>query len=289
LFLVALLPALLFAWSLLSLLCGIGAAGLFYWSILSIDRELSEHLTLRFFSSARMGTFLFTLGFSLMIVAAYATLIAQIPSEKLIPRFSLNDGMGKVVLHMAGKISPPLAQIENNQLSVDEFLLGLIPPDNREEDRNALISSGLSSENGDSKNIISRDASQLLQGLPGLSGVESGAEIQKKLFLSEGRRRMGDMLGREVYGGERVTDVLSEIINKKMSNTFSVSPVEGESVSVLRAALSILLFLSLLSLGSFLGVIWAGVADFVFWLLRGANILAIRRIPVEAEQVVLVD
>jgi hypothetical protein len=74
-----------------------------------------------------------------------------------------------------------------------------------------------------------------------------------------------------------------------MSNTFAISPAEGESVDVLRATLSILLFLSLLSLGSFLGVIWAGVADFVFWLLRGANILAIRRIPVEAEQVVLVD
>jgi hypothetical protein len=112
---IALLPALIFAWSWSSLLCGIGAAGLFYWSILSIDRELSEHLTVRFFSSARMGTFLFALGFSLMIVAAYATLIEQIPSEKLIPRFNLNDGIGRVVLHMAGKVSPPLAQIGNTE------------------------------------------------------------------------------------------------------------------------------------------------------------------------------
>ncbi len=266
---IAVLPVFFFGLSVPSCIAAVLASLFFYRSLRIIDRELSEHLTVRFFSSARMGTFLLSLGFSLVIVAAYAAMISDVSAENLLPRLSFTDGTGKVLLQGVGKINKNLIPLVEDDLSVDEFLLGLMPKevpgemkdDSRSEDYDRLIGG-------------EQDMSQ---------------EFQKILFLREGRNRITDMLGRDIKGNERATDVLSEIINAKMFGTFASVHAEGNSMNILRSVMALLLFLSLFSIGSVFGFLWAFCAWIVFWILQGGNILTIRHIPVEAEQVVLLD
>ena len=221
------------------------------------------------------------LGFSVLIVAFHAAMISQLPAEKLLPRFSLADGTGRVALQMAGKVNPALVSLTEENLSVDEFLLGLMP---REE-------SGGAESPFDPKDARIRETLRMegidVEKLAGIS--PTNAEFQKALFLKEGKRRISDVLGRSVQGDERATDVLSEIINAKIFGTFSGVQKEGKSIGTLQAIIALLLFVSLLSLGSAFGLIWALLSSGIFWILREGNIVAIRRMPIEAEQIVLVD
>lgn len=288
---IAVLPALFFGWSILACIA-VGFALLFLYRSLSVVRQdLSEHLTVRFFSSARMGTFLMSLGFSLAIAASYASMIAQFPGERLLPRFSLAEGPGRAILQIAGKANKSLVPLVKDNPSIDEFLSGLMP----EGMATGSGEGNLSAENISSEDAALRDALKSFgesngidyEWLTEMSG-ETNEEFQKKLFLEEGRRRMSDALGRSVQGDERATDVLSEIINAKIFGTFSAAHnAEGKSLDILRAVIVILLFLSLFSLGSAFGFVWAFLSWIVFWILQRSGIVVIRRTPVEAERAML--
>lgn len=289
---IAILPAFFFGWSIVSILAIAAAFSLLSRSLFVIRRDLTEHLTVRFFSSARIGTFMMSLGFSLAIVSAYANMISQLPSEKLLPKFSLAEGTGRIALQMAGKVNGSLKPLVEEDLSVDEFLLGLIPKEVAiETDTDTLSREEISLQDvavtdalksfGESNNI---DYERLIEMSDG-----TNEEFQKMLFLEEGRRRMADILGRDVRGDERATNVLSEIINAKIFGTFSTAHTDGKYLNILRAVIVLLLFLSLSSLGSIFGLVWAFFARIVFWILWKGNIVMIRKIPVEAEQVVLAE
>jgi hypothetical protein len=286
---IAVLPLFAFGWSVASLVA-VPLSFLFcYRSLSVIDRELSEHVTVRFLSSARMGTFLLSLGFSVMIVAGYATLIKSMPLQKLLPRFTLADGTGRVVLQIAGKVNPAFSRLVREDMSVDDFISEMMP----QEMMNGSSADTLPLDlGGDSlRGALSSFAESRGLSAEDLMNEQKTASmnLQKELFLKETKRRLSDILSREIAGDERAKDVLSEMINAKIFGTVTAVQAEGTSVDALRAILSLLLFLSLLSLGSLLGFVWAFCAWVFFWILQGASIVAIRRIPIEAEQIVLVD
>lgn len=291
--LIIILPVFFFGWSIASFFA-FGIAMMFlYRSLRVVDRELSEHLTIRFFSSARTGVFLLSLGFSVVIVAAYAALITNLPIEKLLPRFSLAEGTGRIVLQLAGQVNPSLGNLVREDLSVDEFLLEMMPKEMTGQGTD--IPPSLVEQNG-TQSIAFRDTLRSLSESSGMDYEQlindqrnSQTELQKTLFLGETKRRMADILGRSVSGDERATDVLSEVVNAKIFGTLSTVHTEGSSVNTLRAVIALLLFLSLLSAGSIFGFVWAFLAWIIFWLLQGSGIVAIRRVQVEAEQVVLLD
>ncbi len=290
---IALLPVFAFGWSVTSLVALPVAALFCYWSLSSIDRELSEHVTVRFFFSARMGTLLLAVGFSVGIVAGYATLISTLPVEKLLPRFSLADGTGRIVLQLAGKVNPAFARLVREDMSVDDFILEMMP----KEMTNGISSGVLPSDmNADGTSVAMQNALSTFAESRGMSPEAlmdeqkaTAMELQKALFLRETKQRLSDILSRDVAGDERAKAVLSEIINAKAFGTVATVRTEGNSVDTVRAILALLLFLSLLSLGSLFGLVWAFFSCMVFWILQGASVVAIRRVPMEVEQIVLVD
>lgn len=290
---IALLPVFAFGWSITSLVALLVASLFCYWSLSSIDRELSEHVTVRFFSSARMGTLLLAVGFSISIVAGYATLISTLPLEKLLPRFSLADGTGRIVLQAAGKVNPAFARLVREDMSVDDFIREMMP----KEMMNG-VSTGMppSEMHADETSAAMRDAISTFAESRGMSSEalmdEQKAvamELQEALFLRETKQRLSDILSRDVAGDEQAKAVLSEMINSKIFGTIAAVRTEGNSVDTLRAILSLLLLLSLLSLGSLFGLVWAFFSWMVFWILQGASVVAIRSVPMEVEQIVLVD
>ncbi len=290
---IVVLPVFAFGWSLTALLAVPIAFLCCYRSLSVIDRELSEHVTVRFFSSVRMGVFLLTLGFSVMIASGYAALISSIPLERLFPRFTLADGTGRIVLQIASKANPAFSRLVREDLSVDDFILEMMP---REMMNGSSADILPRSTNRDGTPVGMQDIISTFAESRGLNAEDlmkeqkiAAMDLQKELFLKETKRRLSDILSREIAGDERAKDVLSEMINAKIFGTVTAVQAEGSSVDTLRAILSLLLFLSLLSLGSLLGFVWAFCAWVFFWILQGASIVAIRRIPIEAEQIVLVD
>ncbi len=290
---IVLLPVFAFGWSVTSLIALLVAFLFCYWSLSSIDRELSEHVTVRFFSSARMGTLLLAVGLSVGIVAGYATLISTLPVEKLLPRFSLADGTGRIVLQLAGKVNPAFSRLVNEDLSVDDFILEMMPKEMMNGASTSDFSSGVDVA-GTSTAVL--DAISTFAESRGMSPEAlmdeqraTAMELQKALFLRETKQRLSDILSRDVAGDEQAKVVLSEMVNAKIFGTVASVRTEGNSVDTLRAILALLLLLSLLSLGSLFGLAWAFFAWLVFWILQGASVVAIRRVPMEVEQIVLVD
>lgn len=265
-----LLPMFLFPFSIeLGVAFVLGAFFLFRATSL-VGLESANRVKVQVFSCARHGVVALVLAWSCAITGSYFTLLRDVPTERLLPKLSFSEGFGRTILRFAEKSNPGIARVSADNPTVDGFLLGF-----------------LSDPVSDSKGLIDPSLSGILENF----GVSEEAmrdrleEERRTVFLSEGRNKISDLLGRPVEGEERMLDVLSELANAKLFALSSMKYQNGDSSESLRGILALFLFLSLLSIGSLLGFLWALLAWTLFLFLRISGLVSIRTTLREVEEI----
>lgn len=278
------LPSLLFFRELPQIAVLIVSAGLAYLALLAIRAELRERLRFHFYRSVRAGQFLFVLALSLSLASAYSGAVRHATWEDLVPRFRLGEGVSSVVLRVAGLIDPNLRVVTADNATVDEFLtqtgdLSLKPQGSEIP--------GPSSEQASEAVVVG--------SLPGLADYLASAGIDRatferggsarELYLATGRKQLAELVGRPVAGDEKIATIFSETLQRKLLGFLSG---EGATPSVAARALpyflTLLLFLSLLSVGSLVAPLWIGLAHLLFDLVRRLGWVRMVRATVEQEQ-----
>lgn len=252
-------PSIAFAVSFFHALLVVLAVWLLVSGMRRIQEDMALRLKMAFRKSMQVGVFSFSLAVSLLIASEYYTHIRNSAWEDLVPRFSLGEGGGDVVLRVVGWAYPELGKIRNQGVTVDGFL---------EATREQNGSSGiLSSAPFD----------------PALS-LGGSASVEKELSLAVGRLEIGALVGRAVEGDEKMSDVLSEAIRNKTLAFIAGEKAERNLPSgVVPFVLSLLLFLTVLSLASLLHFLWVAAAAFVMRMLLRSEIVGVNRIAVEQE------
>ena len=105
------------------------------------------------------------------------------------------------------------------------------------------------------------------------------------MILRKGRKQISDLIKRPVRGDEEVASVFSQMISTKIEDfiNFDAGKSSYGSASYLPVILTFLLFLSILSFGSFFGPLWVMLAQVIFWLMVKLRWVKINKIMVEQE------
>ena len=246
------------------------------WSGHIIQNETVERLIFHFFRTVRTGQLALVFALSLGLSSGYFMFMRDASWEQLVPRFQFGDGATKLIFKSAAFFYPELKKAADQNVTVDEFLLSMRA--NQTEAAPAEPAKTAAS-------FFSVPGVAEYMNENGFSGeVLSDEELAQKMFVLTGHEQMASLIGRPVMGDERIADIFSLAIQKKV--TLFLKGGEAMKQAPPKAVpflLTVLLFLTLLSLGSVLGPLWILAGLFVFSVSLMARWVKIVRLPREQE------
>lgn len=281
---VVFLPGIFFFPSWEYAVVGILASALTFWSTMVIAQDLADHLRFRFARSVRTGTFFFVLGLSLALSSGYYVFLKSTSWEELVPRFRVGEEMTQIIFKVAGVVNPSFAELSQGDATVDEFLLSL-EKNKKETDVNPEGPQDISGP-ADSGMDIPPVVSLFLQerGII-LSSDVNREKIEREIFLLSGREQIATLVGQPVRGDEKISDVLSLALQRKL-----IALLKGEKTTEHVASpavpffLALLLFFTLLSLISLLSILCVAGAGLLFSGLLLIGWLKLDTIPAEQQR-----
>lgn len=248
-----LLPSLLFVHEWYYFVIIFLSGTLAFLSIRFTEQEIADRIRFHFFRSVRAGSFLFILALSLALSGTYFASIQQESWEELVQRFSVGEGTATAVFKTSAYFYPEWKSLATEGTTVDEFLLSLkkdetLPPEVFSE---ALTSPTLSD--------------YLKQGM--LGQVLDEKAVSQELYLRAGRDQIASLIGRPVSGEEKIADVFSLAVQRKIITVLSGEQVSDHfSPTIIPFVLTLLLFFTLLPLGSLASLLWIFLS-FLFFRL----------------------
>lgn len=235
-----------------------------------VSLELAERVHFAPLRVLRSAFPTFLLGLSLVLSSQYYAHAKQLPWEALVPSFDLGEGQVAFFTRLAGKVSPALERLNEENITVDQFLSSL--PVNREIADSPAVES--------SPEIVELLAAS---GLPADSAILNQA-VQATLIANQ-RESLSRLAGRTVGGEEKMSALLSEVIRHKMLAVVASGMERSRSpVPVIPLLLATLLFLSVYPVASFFFPLVAFLASLVIGLLRRVKLLQLEHLPVEQER-----
>jgi hypothetical protein len=284
-FLLAFLSSFVFAQSLWHAVGFIPAYLLALGAITRIKGDLLLNVRINVWKSIRAGSGLFVFALSLLISSQYYSEVKNLDKEKLIPQFYVSSITGNLTTRFLAATNPEVKNADQERLTVDQFIM--------QNQSGELQSGGVSFETtmqiNEMIDKVSPNASEAQKDiikesvLQRVQSVDAEMEKQREtLLLQEGRKRFSEMTGKNIQGDEKMSDVLADIVNKKIDQYFGSGAGEGKA-STLPYIMAIILFLTILPLGSILNISWVIAAEFFIWVLLKAGVVSIRKMQVEAE------
>lgn len=252
-----------------------------FGSAMMIAEDFTERLHFRFLRSVRIGSFFFVLGLSLALSSGYYVFLKSASWEELVPRFRIGEEMTQVIFKVAGVVNPSFADLSEGDATVDEFLLSL-EQDKKEKDPSIFTES----EEPFVEENVSDIPPEMIRYLETrgimLSPDGSRQQIEQGLFLRSGREQIATLVGGPMRGDEKISEVLSLALQKKLivflQGEKATTHVPSQAVPFF---LSLLLFFTLLSLISILNFLCIFGAHLLFLASLRIGWLKLETITVE--------
>lgn len=227
-----------------------------------ISSDIKSNIKFDITKSVRTGKTMLILALSIIITSQYYVEVKDTGKINIIPKFEAGDAVNQIL----PRIYPELKDSEKSDLTVDEFILKM-----SKENSDSFLGNILESQGLDEKQI---GASK--------SQIEKILANDQGKILVEQRKSFSEIAGVPLTGQEKISDVFSEMINNKINEFFSTS-LEKDSMPFLPFIASFILFLTVASLGSFIGSICGYLSAFVFWILLKINFVQVSKVMVEME------
>lgn len=254
------LPSLFFSPSISHLAFALFSGFMLFRGMGKVEEDMSFRLKLSLQKSMGAGVFSFSFAVALLIASAYYTHIRFSSWEDLVPRFTLAQGSGDVLLWVMGTVYPELGKVRKDGMTVDSFLQGVNASKKAAGEEPVFVSSAPEEMTPEERTL------------------------SEEMELSLGRLQMSKLAGRAISGDERVVDVLGEAFRHKIVALVSGDKAKKDlPAGVFPFFLSILLFVTVLSLSSLLRWVWVSGAAFFMRLLIRSGIFSIERVQTEQE------
>ncbi len=242
------------------------AFGLLLISYHQIKTDLGQNVKLHLPKTLRMGKVSFIFALALVISSQYYFQAKAVGILKL-PTFDastiLENSWARQILY---KLNPDLQKLNDKNLTVDQLIL-----QNYQD----------SQANSDETDLLN-----LAQGNQVISPInlQRIEDLRKQKILEAGREQLETMANRKLTGSEKVSDVLTEIMNQKIQSL--VSPdYANDKFPAVPLGMAFILFLTVLSLGAFILRITVYIVSFIFWIFKSTRVVAIRKVTVEMEAI----
>ena len=227
-----------------------------------IAKDTKLNIKLDITKSVHTGKTMLILALSIAITSQYYFELKNTNKINIIPKFETSDAVSQILPMMY----PDLKEDEKSDLTVDEFILEM-----SKKGADGMLGNILESQGLNEKNIgVSEDQMKKI------------IESDQDMILTEGRENFSQIAGIHLTGQEKIADVFSQMINNKINEFFSRNFKE-DNLPFLPFIASVILFLTVASIGSFLGSIAGYLTAFIFWLLRKIKLIQISKVMVEVE------
>jgi CRISPR/Cas system CSM-associated protein Csm2 small subunit len=253
-----------------------------------IRRDFELNVKIDFLKSLRTGKIMLILAISLVISMQYFAMISRVEGQILIPRMELGGISSKVAFKILAAADPSFKALENENITVDEFILE--NQKNQSADQgvgalslnvNQIVEQELDRQNvpAENREQVRQQANEKIRTLSSQVTKEEQA-----LFLAESRRQLALLVGREVSGSENISEIFSEMISKKIESVLTPSVIgKQQGSSSLAWVLAVILFFTVFSIGSLLSVIVFLLSWAIFLIFVRAGWVQIKTVTVEKE------
>ncbi|MBU2028330.1 hypothetical protein KJ761_00345 [Patescibacteria group bacterium] len=211
-----------------------------------VKMELAYGIRINLRRIIRSGALIFICAWSFAIASHYYFASQKNKMASPIPEFKMEGTTKVIVYKVLAKINPAFQKIEEENLTVDQFIV-----------------------QGQSQSAI--EVPELLE------------EMKQELVIEESRKKLSEISGFNLSGEEKVADVISQIINKKIIDIMPVSRERDGKFSPIFLIIASGLFFSLIALGSILIYLWTILVCIIFFFLRKADLVRLAYITFERE------
>lgn len=234
--------------------------------------DFRERLKINLGRSIRAGSTWIVLALSLTIAGQYYFVTKDLDTEKYLPRFEIGKVAGGLALKAVSNFFPQAEDLGNPEMTVDKFFLNFYAKQKSGE-------SGL-------KSVSSLEAQ--LQNLGPAERILAESvmrDAEKNIAIFEGRMQLTRLALREVKGDEKIGDVFSEIVNKKISGYFVPNFGMHGNSALFSAILALVIFIAVYSLGLSLLLFWIPLIKLIFFIFKKSGLITIVNIPAEKEMI----
>ncbi len=225
--------------------------GLVIWGVTIIQHNLEMSIRLNIPKAIHTGKGIIIIALSLVITSQYYGEIKKTNKINVIPKFE----MGKAINYALPMIYPDLKNNQKTELTVDDFILKAVRPDKI--------------------NVEEKSRFKVNQA----NKVDAKT---KEFLLNEERNKLADIVGEPLTGKEKIDTVFSNMINRKINGFFSPN-LKNKHLPFLSWIAGWVLFLTVLSLGSFIFYLAEYLSAFIFWIFIKVKLVKIVKIAVEKE------
>jgi len=251
-----------------------------------IRRDLELNVKIDLWKSMQMGRSFLIIGLAIVITSQYYFTVQKAGVEKTIPHFETGALTSQITTRILPWLNPNFKALKQEGITVDQFILQTgqnqaqnISPSDVDTQANAIIDQQFG------KNIPDAQRQQLRQQVRDqvAQSEKNLTDSNQALILQQGRLQLSQMVGKDLSGNEKMSDVFSGFIDKKINDYFSPSVDNPGASKLLPLIMSGVLFFTIWPAGSFLSIFLILIAYLIFLVFVRWGIVTVRKIPVEME------
>lgn len=262
------LLSLVFTFSIGYLLILILCTLFMLYAVRNIRKDLDLNVKINLWKSLYTGKFKIALSLAIIISSQFFFFVSKTDGQKTVPKFDVSSITSKLVKPILGIINPEFKKIEQDGITVDQFILIESKKDilDGEEMIYEQIPYDLPNEQ---KEALKQQALQQINDL----------------MLQTGRQNLSQITEKNLKGDEKIGDVFVGFIDKRINDYFQPKVGEDAPSSLLAYIVSMILFLTIWPIGSILALIWFVVVIIIFKILLYFGLVKIKTITVEREMI----
>lgn len=283
LFVASLLEGFVFtfsSWHLVAIFLGIVFV---YAGVYKIRRDMKQNIKISLGKAIATGRQYIIIGIAVIVSCQYFLTIKDKDLQYVIPKIQSSKTLDMLTARVLKAINPDFKNISNEDITVDDFIIEtqkkqmgdenipVIPEDQIGETINNQLGDSLPQ---DQKDNLKKDAQDKLKDIS-----SQLLENNQKIILEESRKNLSLMVGKELSGQEKISEIFPQMINKKITDHFRPELSKKNNLPFLPLVMAIILFLTIVPLGSILNIFWVLISKLIFWILVKTNSVSIKKIP----------
>ncbi|MCD6149886.1 hypothetical protein J7J13_03830 [bacterium] len=251
-----------------------------YLAMARIKNDLKLNVKIDLWKTIRRGRMLLIISLAIIITSQYYFGVKDFKASALIPQLKPGDIANGLASRIISTINPGIKISEDKDMTVDQFIL---QTQKMNDQKNAGISVDKEIDKIVAEKFGDTASPSRLDEIKKEYAKNMEEPDGRNMILEEGRKQLSEIAGRELAGEEKISEVISEMINSKITNFLGVSMDNPKKVPLIPIALAIIIFLTVISLGSFLSPLWMLLSALIFTILAKTKIIQIKKVPVEME------
>lgn len=249
-----------------------------------IRKDLNLNVKISLWKSIYTGKARIIFAFALAITSQYYFVASNMDGTIKVPQFKLDGYTSQFTGKILSSINPAFKSLQNQDITVDEFILQTqkdqiedIELENIDLQTEQMIDQQYGNKiTPAQKEQLKTQARQQVESMK--NGMQQNSQ---EMILKEGRKQLAQITKTNITGSEKMADIFSGMINEKINDYFS--PKVGQQNNLFEFVFSIVLILTVISIGSFLSFFYILIAWVIFKLMVRFGYISVSKKMVEME------